>query len=150
MVGVTVLCISTAFAWGHVMKFMTQHAQGMEDRVWLWESWICSNSRDHVQDAEWVGHGIYHVVGGSSFPRGSETLTSCEVLAQGILTASKAPATHWEAWWPRVSLNYHARRYQFMFMKSRTDTKHLYWEIALYCHITLLVLTFTIPFSPGL
>lgn len=116
MVGITVLRISTASAGGRVIKFMTKHARGTEeDRAWLAEGWIRSNSngRDHVQDAEWVGRGylsccgwaavfpVVPLLGTGHFWRGSEVLQGSEHpfprgagALQGMLAASEATAAH--------------------------------------------------------
>lgn len=51
-----------------MMKFVTQHVQGMEeDQSWLADSWI-HKDRDHVKGAEEKGVGIYHTVGTAAFP----------------------------------------------------------------------------------
>lgn len=55
MTSVTVLSSSATSAWGHVRKFITHHAQGMEEgRVWVAEAWIRNyyNGKDHMQAAE--------------------------------------------------------------------------------------------------
>lgn len=123
------VCTSTASAWGHTMKLMTWRVQGMEDRAWLAEGWIHSYSsgRGCVQDTGWVGHGYLSYCGGQQLSQLSQLRKGGEVLwgsenpflwgagvLQGMLSASKATITHWEASRPRASLNCCARRYQFI------------------------------------
>lgn len=111
------------------MKLITWRVQGTEDRAWLAEDWIHSYSsgRGCMQDTGWVGHGYLSYCGGQQLSQLSQLRKGDEVLwgsenpflwgagvLQGMLSASKATITHWEAWCPRASLNCCARRYQFI------------------------------------
>lgn len=128
------------------------------------ESWIHSytKGRDNVKGAEWVGCGYLSHCGGSSFsscPTSGEgvrcfravILPSCSAgTLQEMLAASKATATHWEALWPRVSLNLHARRNPFIYLWHPGQAHSFSTEKFYYIVVLPFVPNIYSPLSPAI